>query len=44
MNVNKGEHTGYVDITDIAPTVSNFLKIMAPNGSFGQVIPGVFKK
>lgn len=44
MSVNKGEHRGYVEITDVAPTVTNFLKIMAPNGSFGNVIEGVFKK
>jgi hypothetical protein len=44
MNVNKGEYRGNVEITDIAPTVSNFLKISFPNGSFGKVIEGVFKK
>ena len=44
MGVNKGEYRGKVEITDIAPTVSNFLKISFPNGSFGNVIEGVFKK
>ena len=44
MNVNKGEYRGRVEITDIAPTVANQLKIMFPNGSFGNVIEGVFKK
>ena len=44
MNVNKGEYRGHVEITDIAPTIANYLKIMFPNGSFGRVIEGVFKK
>jgi len=44
MNVNKGEYRGLVEITDIAPTIANQLKIMFPNGSFGRVIEGVFKK
>jgi Uncharacterized proteins of the AP superfamily len=44
MGVNKGENNSAVEIIDIAPTIANYLKIMAPNGSFGKVIQGVFKK
>jgi predicted AlkP superfamily pyrophosphatase or phosphodiesterase len=44
MNVNKGENRNSVEIIDIAPTVANFLRIVFPNGSFGNVIDGVFKK
>lgn len=37
--VKKGETTERTNITDIAPTIANYLNILAPNGSIGNIIP-----
>ncbi|MCX6351121.1 MAG: alkaline phosphatase family protein [Bacteroidetes bacterium] len=42
-NVEKGSSDMPYNIIDIAPTISEFLKIEAPNGCTGSLIPGVVK-
>jgi predicted AlkP superfamily pyrophosphatase or phosphodiesterase len=39
--VNVGESTQRTNISDISPTVADFLNILEPNGSVGNVIQGV---
>ncbi len=39
--VNVGESTQRTNISDISPTVADFLNILEPNGSIGNVIQGV---
>lgn len=41
--VKKGETTLRTNISDIAPTLADFLNILEPNGSVGNVISGVKK-
>jgi len=41
--VQQGETTVRTNISDIAPTVADFLNILEPNGSIGNVISGVKK-
>jgi predicted AlkP superfamily pyrophosphatase or phosphodiesterase len=41
--VKNGETTERTNISDIAPTVADFLNILEPNGSVGNVIQGVKK-
>ena len=41
--VKKGETTNRTNISDIAPTIADFLNILEPNGSIGNVISGVKK-
>jgi predicted AlkP superfamily pyrophosphatase or phosphodiesterase len=41
--VKNGETTMRTNISDIAPTVADFLNILEPNGSVGNVIQGVKK-
>ena len=41
--VKTGETTNRTNISDIAPTVADFLNILEPNGSIGNVISGVKK-
>jgi predicted AlkP superfamily pyrophosphatase or phosphodiesterase len=41
--VKKGEDVDAVNITDIAPTLSQFLNIQSPSGCNGKPIPGVLK-
>lgn len=41
--VKTGETTTRTNISDIAPTVADFLNILEPNGSIGNVISGVKK-
>ncbi len=41
--VKAGETTLRTNISDIAPTVADFLNILEPNGSIGNVISGVKK-
>lgn len=41
--VKTGETTTRTNISDIAPTVADFLNILEPNGSVGNVISGVKK-
>ena len=41
--VKTGETTIRTNISDIAPTVADFLNILEPNGSIGNVISGVKK-
>ena len=41
--VKQGETTLKTNISDIAPTVADFLNILEPNGSVGNVISGVKK-
>ena len=41
--VQQGETTIRTNISDIAPTVADFLNILEPNGSVGNVISGVKK-
>jgi predicted AlkP superfamily pyrophosphatase or phosphodiesterase len=38
MHVKKGETSEKTSISDIAPTIANYLNILAPNGSIGHVI------
>ena len=42
--IKKGKSLKRYDITDIAPTIANLLKIAAPNGSSGKIIKEVLKK
>lgn len=42
--VPQGETFTPVSITDIAPTVAAFLRIMEPNGSTGKVIQALFER
>ena len=42
--IKKGASTKKYDIIDIAPTISNLLKIEAPNGTSGKIIDEVLKK
>ena len=42
--IKKGVSTKKYKITDIAPTLSNLLKIEAPNGTSGEIIEEVLKK
>ena len=42
--IKKGVSTKKYKITDIAPTLSNLLKIEAPNGTSGKIIEEVLKK
>jgi len=42
--IKKGKSTKKYNITDIAPTIANLLKIEAPNGTNGIVIDEVLKK
>lgn len=42
--IRKGSSTKKYEIIDIAPTISNLLKIEAPNGTSGQIINEVFIK
>jgi len=37
-NIKKGSYSGHVDITDIAPTLSQILNIQPPSGATGRVI------
>ena len=41
--VKTGETTNRTNISDIAPTIADFLNILEPNGSIGNVIYGVKK-
>lgn len=41
--VKTGETTSRTNISDIAPTIADFLNILEPNGSIGNVISGVKK-
>lgn len=41
--VKTGETTNRTNISDIAPTIADFLNILEPNGSVGNVISGVKK-
>ena len=41
--VRTGETTNRTNISDIAPTIADFLNILEPNGSIGNVISGVKK-
>ena len=41
--VKIGETTSRTNISDIAPTIADFLNILEPNGSIGNVISGVKK-
>ena len=43
-HVSKGSTGEHVDITDIAPTVSDMLKISLPNTSTGKILTDYFKK
>jgi predicted AlkP superfamily pyrophosphatase or phosphodiesterase len=40
---HKADYT-YINMSDIAPTISSMLHIQEPNGSVGKVIEGIFKK
>ncbi len=40
---SKTDHT-HINITDIAPTISNMLGIQPPNAATGNVIQGIFEK
>ena len=42
--INQGSTSKRYNITDIAPTIANFLNIEAPNGTNGVVIDAVLKK
>tara|TARA_B110000971_G_scaffold184156_1_gene191829 strand:+ start:667 stop:2307 length:1641 start_codon:yes stop_codon:yes gene_type:complete len=42
--IKKGKSLKKYDITDIAPTIANLLKIEAPNGTSGKIIEEVLKK
>jgi predicted AlkP superfamily pyrophosphatase or phosphodiesterase len=42
--INQGSSSKRYNITDIAPTIANLLKIEAPNGTNGVVIDDVLKK
>jgi predicted AlkP superfamily pyrophosphatase or phosphodiesterase len=42
--INQGSTSKRYNITDIAPTIANFLNIEAPNGTNGVVIDEVLKK
>ncbi len=42
-NINKGNSSEKVYMTDIAPTICNLLHIQMPNGCIGNVIKGVIK-
>ena len=42
--IKKGKSLKRYDITDIAPTIANLLKIAAPNGSSGKIIKEVLKR
>ncbi|AUC86502.1 alkaline phosphatase [Polaribacter sp. ALD11] len=42
--IKKGRSSKKYEITDIAPTISNLLKIEAPNGTSGKVIEEVLDK
>ncbi|MCI2229738.1 alkaline phosphatase family protein [Polaribacter sp. MSW13] len=42
--IKKGSSTKKYEIIDIAPTISNLLKIEAPNGTSGKIIDEVLKK
>ena len=42
-NINPGSSTEYVEITDIAPTISMMLNIQYPNGCTGKPIQSVLK-
>ncbi len=42
--INSGRSTKKYNITDIAPTIANLLKIEAPNGTNGVIIDEVLKK
>lgn len=42
--IKKGRSTKKYDIIDIAPTISNLLKIEAPNGTSGKIIDEVLEK
>jgi predicted AlkP superfamily pyrophosphatase or phosphodiesterase len=41
--IKKGVSKKYYEITDIAPTIANLLKIEAPNSATGKIIEEVFK-
>lgn len=41
--IKKGDYYGHVDITDIAPTISQMLGIQPPNAATGKVIEALFK-
>jgi predicted AlkP superfamily pyrophosphatase or phosphodiesterase len=43
-NVAKGATAQRYDMTDIAPTIADMLRIQVPNGCIGKTIPGVAKK
>jgi predicted AlkP superfamily phosphohydrolase/phosphomutase len=42
--IKKGASKKTYKIIDIAPTISNLLKIEAPNGTSGKIIEEVLKK
>jgi predicted AlkP superfamily pyrophosphatase or phosphodiesterase len=42
--IKKGRSSKKYDIVDIAPTISNLLRIEAPNGTSGEIIEEVLKK
>lgn len=42
--IKQGVSTKRYNITDIAPTIANLLRIEAPNGTNGEVIEGILKK
>ncbi|MBL8061307.1 MAG: alkaline phosphatase family protein [Chthonomonas sp.] len=44
FGIQSGVYSNKVSVSDIAPTLSRILRISAPNGSVGSILPGALKQ